>query len=579
MLKILKVRLISKIIELQQRRYLKKRRRAQNLFIFLVPGRAFVNGGVRSFHLHAETFESIGEKCMKGGAASILVSFDESETHFKNPFFRSGRRVVSSKVFLKEFADLSSKNVILNIPPIYLIDFKGTALYGSEALGSCGNLIVNILNQNNRNMPPAEDFDYLKTFNLTQTVAFQANCNERQATLCETPVHFLPPIDGREFTPRTFLEKEFKVVVSPDRIEQRGEILDEIHKCGVKIFEIQHMPYEEYLEVLGGSRFCLTLGEGFDYYFVESFFTGGVAFAIYDEYFFPDESYLELLTVFRDVDDLLKNIKTVIEKLSDEDQYQKYNSQVQRILRKQLNHENYCNQVQKYLEANYDIPSTKTECSEIGHVPDFGISSSKVFVIGANKTGTTSLGDFLNRNDYKLGCQKTAEDLFESWKARDWGPIIDYCNQSTAFQDIPFSLDYTYIALDSSFPNSKFILSTRKDSEVWYKSLYSHLQRITKSEIIDASTLYEFTNNHPKGYLLDIFERGFGMERESILDPQRLKKWYDRRNSEVRTYFENRPNDFLEICIDDPNSHQDLYDFLGVNEDIPLNQLNSNPDR
>lgn len=94
----------------------------------------------------------------------------------------------------------------------------------------------------------------------------------------------------------------------------------------------------------------------------------------------------------------------------------------------------------------------------------------KVFCIGRNKTGTTSMARAVVSLGFKLGKQSRAERLLEDWGKRDFCRIIRYCKSADAFQDIPFSLPDTYQALDEAFPKSKFILTVRNNSEEWYET-------------------------------------------------------------------------------------------------------------
>ena len=104
----------------------------------------------------------------------------------------------------------------------------------------------------------------------------------------------------------------------------------------------------------------------------------------------------------------------------------------------------------------------------------------KVFCIGRNKTGTTSIGKALTLLGFTLGKQSIAERLMEDWRKRDFWHIILYCRFADAFQDVPFSLDYTYQVLDEAFPNAKFLLTIRNNSEEWYQSLVKFHTRIVK---------------------------------------------------------------------------------------------------
>ncbi|MCB1230178.1 MAG: hypothetical protein KDN19_07930, partial [Verrucomicrobiae bacterium] len=89
----------------------------------------------------------------------------------------------------------------------------------------------------------------------------------------------------------------------------------------------------------------------------------------------------------------------------------------------------------------------------------------KIFCIGLNKTGTTSLHDVFEQFGFSVGEIRRGERLIEQWAVRDFAPIIDFCHTAEAFRDCPFSLPFTYAALDAAFPNAKFILSIRDSAE------------------------------------------------------------------------------------------------------------------
>jgi hypothetical protein len=95
----------------------------------------------------------------------------------------------------------------------------------------------------------------------------------------------------------------------------------------------------------------------------------------------------------------------------------------------------------------------------------------KVFVIGLNKTGTTTMAKTLRDFGFVVASEKEAKPLFNDWVKGDFDPIIKFCKSAEAFQDSPFSFPGTYIALDKAFPGSKFILTIRDDEDQWYRSI------------------------------------------------------------------------------------------------------------
>ena len=94
----------------------------------------------------------------------------------------------------------------------------------------------------------------------------------------------------------------------------------------------------------------------------------------------------------------------------------------------------------------------------------------KIFCVGRNKTGTTSLEQALRGFNYRLGNQRQGELLLDDWARRDFRRIAQLAASADAFQDTPFSLPFTYQTLDAAFPGSKLILTLRSSPQDWYES-------------------------------------------------------------------------------------------------------------
>ena len=104
----------------------------------------------------------------------------------------------------------------------------------------------------------------------------------------------------------------------------------------------------------------------------------------------------------------------------------------------------------------------------------------KIFGVGYNKTGTTSLAYALESFGFRLGKQGKAELFLPITPGVIFRWIVKFCKKADAFQDIPFSLNYTYQVLDYSFPGSKFILTIRNSGDEWYDSLC-----VTKPQLLE----------------------------------------------------------------------------------------------
>lgn len=96
----------------------------------------------------------------------------------------------------------------------------------------------------------------------------------------------------------------------------------------------------------------------------------------------------------------------------------------------------------------------------------------KIFGIGRNKTGTTTLKAVFRRHGFVVGDQPEAELLahLNYFDGRfDW--LDTYCQTAEVFQDAPFSWPDTFREVDRRFPGSRFILTVRDDEHQWYDSL------------------------------------------------------------------------------------------------------------
>ena len=204
----------------------------------------------------------------------------------------------------------------------------------------------------------------------------------------------------------------------------------------------------------------------------------------------------------------------------------------------------------------------------------------KVFCVGRNKTGTTSLKKALGDLGYRIGNQRQAEVLIEDWGKRDFRRLVQYCREADAFQDIPFSLPFTFQAMDMAFPNSKFILTIRDSAEQWYKSLVRfHSRRLElRTGEKRVPTLADIQSDpyiYP-GYLWRVRELvGFASDSREAYPEKSLKDHYNWHNSIVVHYFRHRPKDLLVLNLARPDSMKKLCGFLGFDYDgRPMPRLN-----
>lgn len=191
--------------------------------------------------------------------------------------------------------------------------------------------------------------------------------------------------------------------------------------------------------------------------------------------------------------------------------------------------------------------------------------SQKIFCIGANKTGTTSLKKSFEELGFIIGNQRQAELLSRDIIAKDFTPLIDYCKNAQVFQDVPFSQNDVFKVLDNNFPNSKFILSIRDSSEQWYNSLINfHANMFGNGEIPFWDTLIN-TRYVYRGWAYENMKEIFGLtDNDDPYDKEKLINHYENRNQEIINYFIKRPNDLLVLNLSEPKAYKKFCEFIGV---------------
>ncbi|MBT51982.1 MAG: hypothetical protein CMF72_00910 [Mameliella sp.] len=174
----------------------------------------------------------------------------------------------------------------------------------------------------------------------------------------------------------------------------------------------------------------------------------------------------------------------------------------------------------------------------------YGQPREKVFCLGFQKTGTTSLQYALSKLGYRVAGFFSAEDFETSEALRTHTfsqvPVFD------AFADNPWCLYFR--DFDTMFPGSKFILTTR-DPKQWYVSVSKHFggneTRMRRWIYGDADPL-----DHKQVYI------------DRLLTHE----------AAVRDHFAGREGDFMEFNVQQGDGWNELCAFLGKpvpREDFP----------
>ncbi len=212
---------------------------------------------------------------------------------------------------------------------------------------------------------------------------------------------------------------------------------------------------------------------------------------------------------------------------------------------------------------------------------------SKIFGIGQNKTGTTTLEAILRYYGYHLPNQHDQETIItKQFFQGNYAPFKDFVAKHDAFQDLPFSQGYTHYICDALFPGSKFIL-TEREPERWFESLCNFHRKI--GDIEDLSTLGEQDVKDKFTYLYGGYSHMVAQQFLTTVEDGEVKvRWdllYDRdfyiekyvqRNNEIKAYFKDRPDALLVLDVTKETDTGSLCDFLNISREfaIPMPHMN-----
>jgi hypothetical protein len=167
----------------------------------------------------------------------------------------------------------------------------------------------------------------------------------------------------------------------------------------------------------------------------------------------------------------------------------------------------------------------------------------KVFCVGLNKTGTSTLGRALEHLGARhLGWSEEGTRLIQIWAEGYMEILFEVAHRYDVIEDLPWPLMYQ--ELDEHFPNAKFVLTRRTSPEIWFGSYLAHVgSRWYGVKLV-------FGHAHP----LD--------------DPDGHMAFYECHNGAVRDYFADRPHKLLEVCWEEGSGWPEICDFLEI-EDRP----------
>ena len=146
-------------------------------------------------------------------------------------------------------------------------------------------------------------------------------------------------------------------MVSPDEHPLKERVLEEI-ACAHPQLEIRivnNLSYEEYRALISSAKWALTFGEGLDGYFAETIFSGGNAFAVFNDRFFTP-AFATLETVYPSWEILLEKITIDLQRLDEPIAYDRCWRQAYDLLTDLYSVDKFRNNLRAFYRGEYTFP-------------------------------------------------------------------------------------------------------------------------------------------------------------------------------------------------------------------------------
>lgn len=332
--------------------------------IILVPEHDVISGGIFSMFSIAN---QLRKWKLKYGYEVILMTRPNAKdsTYFRNTTFINSENIYRFSQILRM---QNLKELYLHIPEYATVDFfKHLGNEELRKLLGLQRLDINILNQNIRLMPEPDKYAYLRKISnsVTQSVAHHAYFSQKIADDYDLPTLFLPAYTDLTPYPKSeFEQKEKLIIYSFDEAPHKVECL-KILKRDLPEFtflKIENMTFDVFMEYATRCMFSISFGEGFDGYIAQPIYQGGIGLTVYNDDFFPSESFKQYPNFFDSERDMLNNIVNVIKRLStNPTEYKELNQKLVAEYDKLYSFDEYVQQVEKLARKEFEIFPTQAK--------------------------------------------------------------------------------------------------------------------------------------------------------------------------------------------------------------------------
>jgi hypothetical protein len=322
------------------------------LIIYLTPGDDIVNGGILSL---ASIYEETAKLQRIHGAQVIMCTIPGDPPLLRYTRFHNQNYIYRFSQALAYFQNL--QGLMIHVGEYCVGQFlRNMSGKDYSRLGQTKDLHINVMIQNIKLLSPAGYIQQLKRLGrVTCTTAHERYSNLETRNRLGIPLHKLSVfVSPEQYDRRQYVEKEELMIVSPDKHPSKREILGLIAARfpKLRIQLIMNLTYEEFRKTILRAKWALTFGEGLDGYFVETVFSGGIAFSAYNSTFFT-EDFRSLRTVYDSYETMMKKICLDMEGLDNEVAYAQYQSEQHSLCCKYYDHREYIKNLESFYRGEY----------------------------------------------------------------------------------------------------------------------------------------------------------------------------------------------------------------------------------
>lgn len=343
-------------IKKNQRLLLKKKfeKSTENLIIFLTSGYDMVNGGILSINSIYDETEKLKEFHQ---SKVVLCSVPGEPLLLRYTKFKNQNWIYNFSDVLSYFKNL--KKLTIHVPE-YACGLLLNNIKDNEylILGEIEDLQINIMIQNIEvALDYFEDIKKVKKrFNkVTGTTAHENYTDLETRKKLDIPLHKLSTyVSPEQYNYKDYKEKEDIIIISHDEHPRKVEVLRLLNKefPKLKIQIIKNMTYDEFKTMISKAKWALTFGEGLDGYFVETIFSGGVSFSVYNPRFFTKD-FESLETLYSNYDELIQKMPLDLKRLDNENNFNTYQKKEYKLCTKYYDHNEYLKNLRLFYEGDY----------------------------------------------------------------------------------------------------------------------------------------------------------------------------------------------------------------------------------